>query len=147
MSYREEIINQINSMTDEELEQSMVLPDEEIQEGQVLDDRLVDLEIEKENRRVRNERSFDIIMSKSSSKLHKDSYRDGFAIGLKYAGIYQALLQAGMSTDNAYQITLNESTINGNIEIAKVSNENNAYNLNVIGFQEENPYDNYEGEE
>lgn len=136
MSYREEIINQINSMTDEEL-----------QEEQALDDRLVDLEIEKENRRARNERSFDIIMSKSSSKLHKDSYRDGFAIGLRYAGIYQALLQAGMSTDNAYQITLNESTINGNIEIAKVSNENNPYSTNVMGFQEENPYDNYEGEE
>lgn len=145
MSYREEIINQINSMTDEELEQSMVLPDEELQEGQTLDDRLVDLEIEKENRRINYEDSFNVVVN-GFPKSYKDSYEDGFKLGLRYVGIYTALIHAGMSTDNAYQITLNESTINGNIEIAKVSNENNTYNSNVIGFQEENPYDDYEGE-
>lgn len=141
MSYKEEIIKQINEMTEEEIENLMILNDE-AEEDKVSDSRLIELEIQKELNRMENEKGFDDFILNLSEK-ESAAYKNGLINGLKYAGIYRALIKAGMTLEQAYQIALNESTISGNIRIAKVSGETTKYSTNVMGFQEVNPYDDY----
>ena len=45
---------------------------------------------------------------------------EGAKIGSRYAGMYLALVSAGMEDDMAHAICINESTSKNNIEVAKL---------------------------
>jgi hypothetical protein len=77
-----------------------------------------------------------------------DEFQDGLTKALYYAGFYTGLRNYGISTEDAYTLTLNEHTCNHNLEIAKIqSKDGDEYGTNVIGFQIPDSNEEYEDEE
>jgi methylaspartate ammonia-lyase len=52
-----------------------------------------------------------------------DEFDKGVVKASYYAGIFQTLVSAGMSADNAYEVVLNEHTSLYNKELAKLNND------------------------
>lgn len=52
-----------------------------------------------------------------------DEFDKGVVKASYYAGIFQTLISAGMSADNAYEVVLNEHTSLYNKELAKLNND------------------------
>lgn len=52
-----------------------------------------------------------------------DEFYKGVEKASYFAGMFQTLVSAGMSADNAYEIALNEHTSMYNLELAKLNNE------------------------
>lgn len=60
----------------------------------------------------------------SKMGISEKSFKEGIADGSRIAGMYVTLINAGMLSADAYNICLNESTIRGKIELAKVDKKN-----------------------
>ena len=54
-----------------------------------------------------------------------DSFQKGVEKASFYAGFYSCLVNCGLSTQDAYELTLNESTSRNNLKLQKVVNEGN----------------------
>jgi hypothetical protein len=52
-----------------------------------------------------------------------DEYNEGKAIGLKYSGLYEVLLNHGMPISDAVTICINEQTLNHNYNVQKLNVE------------------------
>ena len=52
-----------------------------------------------------------------------DEYNEGKAIGLKYSGLYEVLLNHGMPISDAVTICINEQTLNHNYNVQKLNAE------------------------
>ena len=53
------------------------------------------------------------------------SFQKGIKKASFYAGFYSCLVNCGLSTQDAYELTLNESTSRNNLKLQKVVNEGN----------------------
>ena len=53
------------------------------------------------------------------------SFQKGVEKASFYAGFYRCLVNCGISTQDAYELTLNESTSRNNLKLQKVVNEGN----------------------
>ena len=53
------------------------------------------------------------------------SFQKGVEKASFYAGFYSCLVNCGISTQDAYELTLNESTSRNNLKLQKVVNEGN----------------------
>ena len=50
-----------------------------------------------------------------------ENLKEGIKVGSRIAGIYLALVSAGMDEEQAYQLCINESTSKNNVDCAKIN--------------------------
>jgi frataxin-like iron-binding protein CyaY len=96
---------------------------EELQEqlGEDSNDKLVDFEIEKETLRIEKEVWFD--QEDKFEFVNSKEFNEGIKLGALYGGLYSALINSGVSSENSFQIIINEQTCRHNQVMAKLDLE------------------------
>lgn len=61
-------------------------------------------------------------------KINIEEFTKGVELGSLYGGLFVSLVSCGMDSEQAYNITLNQNTLDGNLKSSKLNNLNNEKN-------------------
>lgn len=63
-----------------------------------------------------------------NSKINIEEFNKGVKLGSLYGGLFVSLVSCGMDSEQAYNITLNQNTLDGNLSTSKIDKINNEKN-------------------
>ncbi len=63
-----------------------------------------------------------------NSKINIEEFNNGVNIGSLYGGLFISLISCGMDSEQAYNVVLNQNTLDGNLKSSKLNNLNNEKN-------------------
>ena len=61
-------------------------------------------------------------------KINIEEFTKGVELGSLYGGLFVSLVSCGMDSEQAYNITLNQNTLDGNLSTSKIDKINNEKN-------------------
>lgn len=61
-------------------------------------------------------------------KINIEEFYKGVKLGSLYGGLFISLISCGMDSEQAYNVVLNQNTLDGNLKSSKLNNLNNEKN-------------------